>query len=263
MLPSARTQMNRTSPREVIFCDYRRPSFWLFVGVFGGLFLLGIFVLFHSLGGGLALCIVNGLIVWGVIHSRMRPPVYATLAPDFLSIPSQSLRIGWNEIVDARRGSRIVGQQPDYQEEVSLLTYPPLILRVRSTAAAASGRTPLADGTVELLIDTAHCGIPADELVARIRAAGGLPVNGLPVPSDSTFSHQGATTGLTRIFFGVWIFAILGLGLMGTGIYWLVRQRGEPAGPWAFIAFGIVATLLSIYVARDARSARAQDRGGA
>ncbi len=145
---------------------------------------------FRFLGSSAAA--VNGLM------GLRTPPVHAVLSADGLALPFlRATQIPWSHILDVRLAP---GKLTD-SEGTHHVFKEPLIRRMRDLAPLQTGKAarwtqgmtaPLEDGTVEFMVQTLSCPLPANELLARIQSRLlGEPVPVLPAAADAAVSTFG------------------------------------------------------------------------
>jgi hypothetical protein len=196
--------MNATSSREVLHTPRHNALVVLLIGsVFLGVGLSAVAAMWNGgervfvwiwgslwfLGSGAAL--LNGLM------GLLKPPVYAVLSADGLALPFLRVtRIPWSHILDARLAPKKMtdgeGTRHVFKE--------PLILRLCDLASLQTGKAarwtrgmtaPLDDGTVEFMVQTQSCPLPANVFLARIQSR----LLGEPVPVMPVMTAPGDTFG--------------------------------------------------------------------
>ncbi len=206
---------------------------------------------FWFIGSGAAL--VSG------IHGLLKPPIYAILTEGGLSLPKWRVeRIPWSHILDVRLAPK---KQTD-SEGTHYVFKEPLVLRLRDSAPLETTQAArwtqgltarLPDGSVEWMIETQSCPLPANVFLARIQSRLlGEPVPVLPkiVEEDATFGGKPLNPPLSRYKsamnqVSVWTCVLVGAALLLFGAK--TWKRGHDALHWDRAS----ATSTSAEVARD------------
>jgi hypothetical protein len=143
--------------------------------------------------------LISGAVAVNGIQGLLNPPRYAILSAEGVAFPFLRVTlIPWSHILDARLAPKKITDA----EGTHYVFKEPLILRLRDLVPLQNGpaarwtqgmTAPLDDGTVEFMVQTQSCPLPANVFLARIQSRLlGEPVPVLPVMAapDATFGGR-------------------------------------------------------------------------